>query len=264
MESVNEELRIQAEQATSYRLYLESVLRSMNGGIIVVDESRIVQSWNRWSENTWGLRSEEVLGAHLDSLDFGLPIHLLRDEMSAVQSGHQEQVERVLDCIDRRGRSILCRVRLTGLYDELEASRGLVLVMQDITEERRQEDYTRYLGRVLGRALNEIYFLDPATLRFQLANEGAKKKLGYAEQQLMQMSLGDVIPGASLASLKALFAPLFAGEKAEMVLETTIRAANGGEHPVELCMQYFADETPPILMATVHVTSERQTLAGGG
>ena len=35
MESVNEELRIQAEQAASYRLYLESVLRAMNGGIIV-------------------------------------------------------------------------------------------------------------------------------------------------------------------------------------------------------------------------------------
>jgi two-component system CheB/CheR fusion protein len=38
MESVNEELRIQAEQATSYRLHLESVLRAMNGGIIVLDQ----------------------------------------------------------------------------------------------------------------------------------------------------------------------------------------------------------------------------------
>ena len=65
MESVNEELRIQAEQATSYRLYLESVLRSMNGGIIVIDRKHQIQSWNRWSENTWGLRAEEVLGTML-------------------------------------------------------------------------------------------------------------------------------------------------------------------------------------------------------
>ena len=124
MESVNEELRIQAEQASSYRLYLESVLRSMNGGIIVVDQGRIIQSWNRWSENTWGLRSEEVLGTSLDALDIGLPLHLLRDAMNIVQTGREEQAEQMLEGMDRRGRRILCRVRISGLYDEAEAGHG--------------------------------------------------------------------------------------------------------------------------------------------
>jgi two-component system CheB/CheR fusion protein len=62
MESVNEELRVQAEQAASYRLHLESVLRAMNGGVIVIDPRSAVQGWNRWNEITWGLRAEEVVG----------------------------------------------------------------------------------------------------------------------------------------------------------------------------------------------------------
>lgn len=79
MESVNEALRIQAEQASSYRLYLESVLQSMNGGIIVMDQKHAIQSWNCWSESIWGLRSEEVLGTSFEALDIGLPLHQLRD-----------------------------------------------------------------------------------------------------------------------------------------------------------------------------------------
>jgi two-component system CheB/CheR fusion protein len=58
MESVNEELRIQAEQAASYRLHLEAVLRATNGGIVVTDHHHNITSWNRWSENTWGVRAE--------------------------------------------------------------------------------------------------------------------------------------------------------------------------------------------------------------
>ena len=31
-------------------------------------------------------------------------------------------------------------------------------------------------------------------------------------------------------------------------------------HPVEICMQHFADEVPPLLVAIVHDTTERQRL----
>ena len=264
MESVNEELRLQAEQASGYRLHLESVLRSMNGGIIVIDSKRLIQGWNRWSENTWGLRAEEVLNTNFEALDIGLPLHLLRDAMSAVQSGREEQTQCELEGVDRRGRRILCRVRVSSLLDETEARQGLVLVLQDITEERRREEYTVYLGRIMGRALNEIYFLDPASLRFKLVNEGAQQKLGYQEQQLLQMSLGDVLTGNRGKDLKAMIAPLIAGAKPEIVFEATIRAAEGREYPAEICMQYFADETPPILVAIVHDTSGRQQLAAAG
>jgi two-component system CheB/CheR fusion protein len=264
MESVNEELRIQAEQASSYRIHLESVLRSMNGGIIVLDQKHAIQSWNRWSENSWGLRAEEVAGTNFGALDIGLPVHLLRDAMAAVQMGREEQVEQLIEGMDRRGRRILCRVTVSGLNDEDGTGHGLVLVFQDITEERRREEYGKYLGRVMGKALNEIYFLDPMTLHFTLANEGAQKKLGHSEQQLMLMTLLDVMPSVDAAQVRTMVAPLINGSKAEIVFETVIQPAEGEAYPAEICMQYFAGEHPPILVAIVHDISDRQQLKAAG
>lgn len=260
MESVNEELRIQAEQATGYRIHLESVLRSMNGGIIVIDRKHHVQSWNRWSENMWGLRSEEVVGTSFEALDIGVPLQHLLDAMSRVQSGTEEQVDRELEGVDRRGRRILCRVRVCALLDEEERNHGLVLLFQDITDERRREEYVRHLGRIMGRALNEIYFLDPVSLRFTLVNEGAEQKLGYPSQQLQQMALSDVLV-AEMADIRDLLVPLLNGTKADIVFETRIRSADGQEYPAQICMQYFVDEHPPILVAIVQETSDRKQLS---
>jgi len=261
MESVNEELRIQAEQATSYRLHLESVLRSMNGGIIVLDAKQQIQTWNRWSENTWGLRAEEVMNTSFAALDIGLPLHLLRDAISTVQAGREEQATEMLEGMDRRGRRILCRVIVSGLLDEEGGKQGAVLVFQDVTDEHRRDEYGRYLGRIMGRALNEIYFLDPVSLHFTLANEGAQRKLGHSEQQLGMMTFTDILPGVTIDQVRALLAPLMTGAKPEIVFETVIRRADGSEYPAELCMQYFADEYPPILVAIVHDTGDRRQLA---
>ena len=260
MESANEELRIQAQQAVSNRVYLESVLRSMNIGVVVIDDNHIIQSWNRWSENAWGLRAEEVTGTSFEALDIGAPVHLLRDSLLAVQSKRQAVAEQVLEGVDRRGRPILCRVRVAPLADDKDAT-GLVIAFEDVTEERRREEYTRYLGRIMGRALNEIYFLDPETLRFTLANLGAEVKLECNSQQLTQMTLADVIPGQSITSLHKLFAPIVKGEKPEIVFETVIRSVEGNDYPAEICLQYFGDEVPHILVALVHDTSERKKLA---
>jgi two-component system, chemotaxis family, CheB/CheR fusion protein len=261
MESVNEELRIQAEQASSYRLHLESVLRAMNGGIIAIDARHAIQSWNRWSENTWGLRAEEVMGSSLEALDIGVPVHQLRDALAAVQNGREEQAEKILEGVDRRGRRILCRVRVSGQLDEQGGNQGFVLVFQDITEDRAHEEYARYLGRIMGQALNEIYFLDPKTLRFTLTNEGARTKLGYDESALARMTLPDVIPGIGAEQVRTMLEPLFSGAEKEIVFETSLRTAEGRDYPVEICVQHFADEKPPILVAMVHDTSERKQLA---
>ena len=262
IETVNGDLRQQTVRAVALRSYLEAVLRSMNVGVIVIDAQHVVRSWNRWSENAWGLRAEEVVGTPFDALDIGAPLHLLRDSLRAVQSGREAVVERLLEGVDRRGRTILCRVRVAPLSDGA-APTGLVIAFEDVTEERRRADYTAYLGRIMGRALNEVYFLDPATLRFTLANRGAELKLGCTSQQLAQMTLADVIAGQTVAALHQALAPVLRGDKPEMVLETVIRSVAGREYPAELCFQYFGDESPALLLAMVHDTSERIRLVAG-
>ncbi len=202
------------------------------------------------------------MGTNFEALDIGLPVHQLRDTIEAVQSGREEQAEKVLEGVDRRGRRILCRVRVSGLIDDHYGNDGFVLMFQDITEERAHEVYARYLGRIMGQSLNEIYFLDPNTLRFTLTNEGAQKKLGYGADELVRMTLPDVITGADPDEVRAMLAPLLEGAKKEVVFEIRLRSASGRDYPAEICVQYFADESPPILVALVQETSERKQVGG--
>lgn len=64
----------------------------------------------------------------------------------------------------------------------------------------------------------------------------------------------------ALRALRALLAPVMAGERQEVVFETVMRGRDGREYPAEICMQHFAREQPPELLAIVHDISERRRL----
>jgi two-component system, chemotaxis family, CheB/CheR fusion protein len=260
LEAANEELRERSEETAEWRRYADTVLRSLSLGIAVLDTDLKVRSWNRWNENAWGLRAEEVKGEALMNLDIGLPVRRLWPDLERVLAGEVPQAELDVQAFDRRGRSLRCRVRIAPLQDQTVVSRGVVITVEDVTEAGRDTEHAAYLGRVIGRSLNEVYFLDPATLRFLLVNRGAERKLGHPLARLRQMALTDMMPGVSEEGLRAAIEPLLRGARDEVVFEADMRSADGRMHPVEMCMQHFADEVPPLLVAIVHDTTERQRL----
>jgi two-component system CheB/CheR fusion protein len=260
LEVANDELRRQSDLAVEYRSHAEAVLSSIDSGVVVLDPELCVRSWNHWNESAWGLRSDEVIGQKLLDLDIGLPVALLRDQLAGIVEGRETQTEMRLAAFDRRGRGLQCLVRATPLKGPENDRCGVVLIVEDVSEEGQSAEYESYLGRVIGQSLNEVYFLDPATLRFTLVNRGAEKRLGYGIAQLRQMALSDLMPHVSGAALRALVEPLLSGGEHDIVFETVMRSRSGAEHPVEICLQYLAAEQPPILVAMVHETSERTAL----
>ncbi|CAO3430616.1 CheR family methyltransferase [Azospirillum endophyticum] len=258
LEVANEEMRRQSEEAGEYRRYSESILRSIDVGIIVLDDNFIVQSWNRWSENVWGLRNEEVTGEAFLELDIGLPVQRLRRQIQDTLKTEAPAEPVEVEAMDRRGRRITCRIRLSPLLYDNRAARGVVLIIEDVTERARSDAFAKYLGRVIGQSLNEVYFLDPASFSFQLVNKGAETKLGYSLEALRQIALYDLMPDIDAAAFGRLVGPLLSGEKAEIVFETTIERPDQTVRPVEICMQHFGEEQPPILVAMAHDVTERQ------
>jgi two-component system CheB/CheR fusion protein len=258
LRSTNEEMRRQSEEASEYRRYSESLLRSIDVGIIVLDDTLTVQSWNRWSENIWGLRNEEVTGESFLDLDIGLPVQRLHRPLQDILKA-QAPVEPVeMEAMDRRGRRITCRIRLSPLLYDNRMARGVVLIIEDVTERARSDAFAEYLGRVIGESLNEVYFLDPVTFSFQLVNKGAEVKLGYSLDSLRQIAIHDLMPDIDAVAFTQLVSPLLSGEKAEIVFETTIERPDQTLRPLEICMQYFGEEEPPILVAMAHDVTERQ------
>jgi two-component system CheB/CheR fusion protein len=89
-----------------------------------------VTSWNRWSENAWGLREEEVVGQLFGALDSGLPVQQIEPKIGhALIDGATSDV--TLDAVDRRGRALKCRVRVAPLLYEDRSKQGAVILLED-------------------------------------------------------------------------------------------------------------------------------------
>ena len=129
-EKANEILRQHYDEIASYRHRADAVLRILDAGIVVIDPYLKVQFWNRWNENTWGLRAEEVVGTPMLELDIGLPMKLLEEGVRrAIAQSLPTDI--TVDAIHRLGQPIKCRIRMTPLVQDNHGTQGAVLLVED-------------------------------------------------------------------------------------------------------------------------------------
>jgi two-component system CheB/CheR fusion protein len=131
LQTVNEELRTRTAEVNHANAFFASVLGSLPSGAVVVNRNLDVMSWNPRAEDLWGLRADEVQGKSLLNLDIGLPVKELRDAIRPVLAGDMPQKEVVLDAVNRRGKSIRCRVSATPLLSGKERQ-GVILLMDEL------------------------------------------------------------------------------------------------------------------------------------
>src|SRR5262249_31310202 len=81
LQTMNDELRLRSDELNSVNSFLESILTSLRGAVVVVDAELKVLVWNQAAEELWGLREDEVRGKHVLGLDTGLPIEKLKQPM---------------------------------------------------------------------------------------------------------------------------------------------------------------------------------------
>ncbi len=128
LETVNDELRQRSDEVKRANTFLESILGSLRGGVVVVDPDYLILVWNQKAENLWGLRSGEVRGRNLLSLDIGLPVTRLKPCLRTCLSGVVPYQDITLDAINRRGKAITCRVTCTPMRDG-NSINGVILLM---------------------------------------------------------------------------------------------------------------------------------------
>ncbi len=131
LQTVNEELQRSSEELNQSNAFLESILRSLKGGVVVIDRDLNVQVWNHKAEDLWGLRPEEAIGQNFLNLDIGLPIEQLRQPLRECLLGLWEGAVEMLSAINRRGRGIECQVLCTALIGSQGQIQGVILVMEE-------------------------------------------------------------------------------------------------------------------------------------
>jgi two-component system, chemotaxis family, CheB/CheR fusion protein len=128
LETVNDEAGQRADQLTGANTFLESVLASIQGGLVVVDRDLRVEVWNDQAEDMWGMRADEVLAQQLPALDIGLPVQELTRPLRDAFEGARTTIE--VPATTRRGRSITCRVSCSPLLASDGTIMGAIALME--------------------------------------------------------------------------------------------------------------------------------------
>jgi two-component system, chemotaxis family, CheB/CheR fusion protein len=131
LETMNDELNKRGEELHHINNYLNSILTSIQNGVIVVSKDFNVEVWNAKSEDLWGLRRDEVVGASLFSLDIGLPVESLKRPLRNIVNGYGNIEEVVLKAVNRRGRSIDVGISITAMKDHEGNIHGAILILEE-------------------------------------------------------------------------------------------------------------------------------------
>lgn len=131
---MNDELRHRTEEVNDVNAFLETILTTIGLAVAVVDSDQRVQIWNGKARELWGVSADEAEDEHLLSLDIGLPVEKIRQEIRAVLSGRSPREEVVLDSTNRRGKAFQCRVTVLPLGGGSRDGNvtGAIMMMEDV------------------------------------------------------------------------------------------------------------------------------------
>ena len=130
LEAANEQERSWAAEANRVTTFVQGILASVPGAVVVVNRSGVVDMWNAGAEALWGVRPEEARGRQLFELDFGLlPAPALEEAVADVLAGGSTDCNLELQAVDRRGGRVTVSVRCTALAGEGEVP-GVLVVME--------------------------------------------------------------------------------------------------------------------------------------
>jgi two-component system, NtrC family, sensor kinase len=115
--------------------FSENIVESLNIGVLAVDLTGIVDSWNTRMEQLFGVTRQEAVGRRLDSL---LPVELAA-EISARRE--EEQVTGIYkQRLHHQGKSLTLNVSITPLVSKAGERIGRLLLFDDVTQRERMEE----------------------------------------------------------------------------------------------------------------------------
>lgn len=215
---------------------LESVMESVEEGILVVNEQGKTTFNNRVFSKMW--RLPERIGAQIDEMDaFRLAVNRMGRPAAFIKKGNwlrknpSETGTDILTTSDGRIYEWYARPQLME-----QKILGRVWVFRDITEKRIQEEQLIRFKSALDLSNDGVMLLDVAKRRFIDVNKEMEKKTGYSRDELLSMSPLELQSKLKLADfLRAVKSVL--SKKDGLVLEVNIERKDGSIFPVEMSVK---------------------------
>jgi two-component system cell cycle sensor histidine kinase/response regulator CckA len=144
-----------------------------------------------------------------------------------------------------------------------KGSTARVAVMTDISDIRRAEEALRdseALFRAVINNANDAIFLNelsPGPGNFILVNDLATRWLGYTHEELLHMSLADVVPGRCLEKLLPYLTKKILKD-GHVIFESVQARKDGTEFPVEVNAIVFPFRERRVLLSVIRDITERK------
>jgi two-component system, chemotaxis family, CheB/CheR fusion protein len=136
LHTINDTLRERSLELDDAKTFLDSLINSVQLGMVVVDREMKIVVWNRGCEDLWGLRADETTGSPLTSLDIGLSLETVRPLIGNAFVDPDSFGETQVDAVNRRGRPARVRVTCTSFRSGDGAVGGALLLMEVVSERR--------------------------------------------------------------------------------------------------------------------------------
>ncbi len=204
--------------------------------VLVLDESGLILFANTAAQTLYGRSASTLVGS-----SFGFPV--------AGTTSREIHVNRP------DASSVIAEIRMAST--RWEGKPAWVTSLRDITERKQAEEVQARLLHTLETSLNEVYYFDAESLRFEYVNPGALRNLGYSLEAMRQMTPLDLKPEFTEASFRQFIAPLTRGEQAEQRFQTIHRRADGSNYPVEVFLQLVERQNKRVFLAIIRDNSER-------
>ncbi len=137
LHTINVDMQEHSDALLEKSAFLESLMRSLQMAVAVVNRNLEVSAWNPRAEDLWGLRGDEALGKSLLALDIGLPVVQIEDRIRACLDGPVEQEATTVEATNRRGQRIDCRVSCMPLKGSDGSASGVIVLMEQAAPRRR-------------------------------------------------------------------------------------------------------------------------------
>lgn len=134
----------------------------------------------------------------------------------------------------------------------------LYSVIHDVTEQKKAQEKVKTLYDMIDSSINEVYVFRSDNLKFDYANEGARKNTGYSMEELREMTPLDLKPEYNLKNFTNLIEPLRKGEKDRIVFYSYHRRKDGSFYPVEVQLQFYNLDGQGFFFANIEDITERK------
>ena len=130
---ITQRMRLEQE-IIELKNFNESIIQSMESGVITIDLDGKVTSFNKGAEEILEYRAEEVIGRRLDEI-------IPEEEITRLLPPNPDPIttNREMEISTRNGKKVYIGYTVTPRYDNLNRKAGTIIVFRDISEIKRMQ-----------------------------------------------------------------------------------------------------------------------------